>query len=194
MKKILSIFISLSIALMMIPSMAFADNSEESYEGKTIIIYTGNLRGDINNYAKLAQAKKDIKDKGADAVYLVDAGNYLQGKTYANSDRGKSIYELMDAAGYDVAAMGAYEFVFGDATTGQIYHNNLTKYHTQKMLYEGQNELIYGKGMEGKPKATLKAVAAPSFKVISSNITGISSVSMSPSVQTVGEKEQLYAT
>lgn len=193
MKKILSIFISLSIALMMIPSMAFADNSEESYEGKTIIIYTGNLRGDIDNYAKLAQAKKDIKDKGADAVYLVDAGNYLQGKTYANSDRGKSIYELMDAAGYDVAAMGAYEFVFGDATTGQIYHNNLTKYHTQKMLYEGQNELIYGKGMEGKPKATLKAVAAPSFKVISSNITGISSVSMSPSVQTVGEKEQLYA-
>ena len=32
MKKILSIFISLSIALMMIPSMAFADNSEESYQ------------------------------------------------------------------------------------------------------------------------------------------------------------------
>ena len=31
------------------------------------------------------------------------------------------------------------------------------------MLYEGQNELIYGKGMESKPKATLKAVAAPSF-------------------------------
>ena len=115
MKKILSIFISLSIALMMIPSMAFADNSEESYEGKTIIIYTGNLRGDINNYAKLAQAKKDIKDKGADAVYLVDAGNYLQGKTYANSDRGKSIYELMDAAGYDVAAMGAYEFSYVSA-------------------------------------------------------------------------------
>ena len=84
----------------------------------------------------------------------------------------------------DVAAMGAYEFVFGDATTGQIYHNNLTKYHTQKMLYEGQNELIYGKGMEGKPKATLKAVASPSFKVISSNITGISSVSMSPCTST----------
>ena len=70
MKKILSIFISLSIALMMIPSMAFADNSEESYEGKTIIIYTGNLRGDINNYAKLAQAKKDIKDKDANAIQL----------------------------------------------------------------------------------------------------------------------------
>lgn len=192
MKKILSILISLLMIFVMIPSFVFAENGAESYAGKTVVIYTGNLRGNIDDYARLAQAKKDIKDKGADAVYLVAAGNYLQGKTYANSDRGKSIYDLMEAAGYDVAAMGAYEFVFGDATTGQKYHSNLTKYHTQKMLYRGQDELEYNRNMKGNLKGTLKAVAAPSFKVISSNITGTSEVSLSYAVQTVGAVEQLY--
>lgn len=194
MKKILSVLLSLSLVLTMIPSLAMADSTD--YSGKTVILYTGNLRGDVDMYAKMAKAKKDFEDKKADAVYLVDAGNYLQGKTYANATRGEMVYDLMSAAGYDAAAMGAYEFAYADATTGQKYHSNLTKYYTQKMLYKGlESDLSYRVNPPREEVAktkTLKAKAHAPFKVISSNITGTSSVAVDFAAS-IANPEQLYA-
>ena len=143
--KALSVLLSFMMVFGLSVTAVSADETKP-YEGKTVIIYTGNLRGDVDVYPQVAAAKKDFAKQGAD-VYLVDAGNYLQGTTYANSTRGKAIYDLMDAAGYDVAAMGAYEFAYEEASTGQKYHANFTKYHTQKMLYLGQEEMEYNKNM-----------------------------------------------
>ncbi|MDO4860841.1 MAG: hypothetical protein Q4A48_07460, partial [Bacillota bacterium] len=145
MKRLLVLLLSLTLVFTMAPSVAMADDTPD-YSGKTIVIYTANLRGDVDSYARLATAKADFEAKGA-KVFLVDVGNYMQGTIYANNDRGESIFELMDAAGYDVAAMGAYEFVYGDATTGQKWHGNLYNY---------------------KKQTELKAAAG--FKVISSNL------------------------
>ena len=118
MKKSLSLLLAvMMIVALLIPTASAAG----AYEGKTVVIYTGNLNGDVDQYAKVAAAKADYAAKGAD-VLLVDAGNYLQGKAAANVDRGLSIYNLMDAAGYDAAAMGTREFFYADATTGMIYH------------------------------------------------------------------------
>ena len=91
--------LSLLLAVMMIVALLVpAASAAGAYEGKTVVIYTGNLNGDVDLYAKVAAAKADYAAKGAD-VLLVDAGNYLQGKAAANVDRGLSIYNLMDAAG-----------------------------------------------------------------------------------------------
>lgn len=145
---------------------------EIDYANSTVILYTGNVRGNVELYPQIAAAKAAYEAKGA-TVYLVDAGNYLQGTAAANSDRGLTIYNLMDAAGYDVAGMGVYEFVYGPATTGVMYHGNLTKYYTQAELYRGTEELEYQKNSpraEEKVMATREAKAPASFTVICSNL------------------------
>lgn len=143
------------------------------YANSTVILCTGNVRGNVEVYPQIAAAKAAYEAKGS-TVYLVDAGNYLQGTAYANSDRGLTVYNLMDAAGYDVAAMGMYEFVYGDATTGYIYHANLTKYYTQAELLNGAERLEYRKNAPWASDAVMDsrdAKEAASFAVICSNLT-----------------------
>ena len=170
MKKSLSLLLSVMMILALLVPAASAAGA---YEGKTVVIYTGNLNGDVDQYAKVAAAKADYAAKGA-AVLLVDAGNYLQGKAPANVDRGLAIYNLMDAAGYDAAAMGTREFFWADATTGMIYHANLHKYFTQAELLRGAEEQEYRINAPWAPEAVMDsrdAKAPAAFKVISSNVT-----------------------
>ena len=44
---------------------------------------------------------------------LVDAGDYCQGSIFGNMTHGLSVYEAMEAAGYDVVALGNHEFDWG---------------------------------------------------------------------------------
>ena len=143
MKKILSLLLVLVMVLSLCSVTAFA---AENYTGKTVILYTANVRGDVDVYAKVAAAKTAYESAGADVI-LADAGNFLQGTAAANSDRGLGVYDLMDAAGYDVAAMGLAEFGYADATTGYGYHKNVTKYYTQAELQNGAETLTYNKDM-----------------------------------------------
>ena len=166
--------LSLLLAVMMIVALLVpAASAAGAYEGKTVVIYTGNLNGDVDQYAAVAAAKADYAAKGAD-VLLVDAGNYLQGKASANVDRGLAIYNLMDAAGYDAAAMGTREFFYADATTGMIYHANLHKYFTQAELLRGADAEEYRINAPWAAEAVMAsrdAKAPAAFKVISSNVT-----------------------
>ena len=170
MKKLLSMLLAV---VMIVALLVPAASAAGKYNGKTVVIYTGNLNGDVSKYATVAAAKADYAAKGAD-VLLVDAGNYLQGKAAANVDRGLSIYNLMEAAGYDAAAMGTREFFYADATTGMIYHSNLHKYYTQAELLRGAEEKEYQINAPWAPEAvndTRAAKDAAAFKVISSNVT-----------------------
>ena len=186
MKKILSLLLVLVVVLGVFagcgsnttptePSSSgeTTSNAEINYANSTVILYTGNVRGNIEVYPQIAAAKAAYEAKGA-TVILADAGNYLQGAAAANSDRGLTVYNLMDAAGYDVAAMGMYEFVYGEATTGYIYHSNLTKYFTQAELYKGAEALEYRKNAPWAEEAVMgnrDAKTAASFKVVCSNLT-----------------------
>ena len=170
MKKTLSLLLAV---IMIVALLVPAASAAGKYDGKTVVIYTGNLNGDVDQYAKVAAAKADYAAEGAD-VLLVDAGNYLQGAAAANVDRGLSIYNLMDAAGYDAAAMGTREFFYADATTGMIYHSNLYKFYTQAELLRGAEEQEYQKNAPWAPSAVMDTRAAKdaaAFKVVSSNVT-----------------------
>ena len=46
-------------------------------------------------------------------VLLVDAGDHIQGTAYGSMDKGKTVIDLMNAAGYDVSALGNHEFDYG---------------------------------------------------------------------------------
>ncbi|MGM9553524.1 MAG: S-layer homology domain-containing protein [Faecousia sp.] len=170
MKKILSMLLALTLLLaMFVPAASAAGD----YAGKTVLIYTGNLRGDVDIYAKIAGVKAEYEAQDANVI-LVDAGNYLQGSAYANATRGKAITDLMTLVGYDVAAMGKYDFVYGDATTGYVYHGNFYKYYTQAELVNGAEEEEYRQNAPWASEAVMETrpeLVPASFYAVSSNIT-----------------------
>ena len=186
MKKLLSLVLALTMALSLAACGSGAQetgtptdaaqtptDAAVDYANSTVILYTGNVRGNVEVYARIAAARAAYEEKGA-AVYLVDAGNYLQGTAYANSDRGLTVCNLMDAAGYDVAAMGLYEFVYGGATTGNVYHANLTRYFTQAELLQGTPALEYRRNSPRADEAVMgnrEAKDPASFAVVCSNLT-----------------------
>lgn len=166
MKKGWSILLIAAMLLTtLIPSVSAAD----TYQGKTVLLYTGNIRGNIDVYAQIAAVKADYQAKGAEVV-LVDVGNFLQGTAYANSDRGLSVYNLMDAAGYDAAALGKYDFGYGEATTGYLWHSNLHRYYTQAELQNGAEELTYAVNSTGDLTSTRPVKHAAGFTALVSNL------------------------
>ena len=168
MKKVLSLLLTAAMLLSVMATAAFA--AEPSYGGKTVILYTGNIRGDVDVYPQVKAARAAYEAAGAE-VFLVDAGNYLQGAAAANFDRGLSVYNLMDAAGYDVAAMGLAEFGYTDATTGYIYHGNYTRYYTQAELQNGAQAVSYSQNKDGSVTAERAAKEAAAFRTVASNVT-----------------------
>lgn len=170
MKKRFSLLLAALLLISAAPITAFA--ADASYQGKTVILYTGNIRGDVDIYARIKAARDAYERAGADVI-LADAGNYLQGSAASNTDMGLSVYHLMDAAGYDVAAMGLGEFSYTDATTGYVYHGNVTQYHTQAQLQEGTGAVTYNKGRDGSETAELAAKDAAKFQTVASNVTAL---------------------
>ena len=80
--------------------------------GKTIIIHTNDVHGAISRYAYVASLRDNLKGRGADVI-LVDAGDYSQGTPYVSTTKGLDAITMMNAAGYDFAALGNHEFDFG---------------------------------------------------------------------------------
>ena len=85
---------------------------------KLVILHTNDMHGYMQasdtclGIRAVAQLKKDYQQQGYD-VLLMDAGDYLQGSSFANFTQGESVVEVMNAAGYDVAALGNHEFDYG---------------------------------------------------------------------------------
>ncbi len=166
MKKMLSLVL---LAAFLLTAFSPAAGAADSYDGKVVLVYTSNVRGDVDVYAEVASICEKYTMQGAE-VLLLDGGNHLQGTAYANSDRGELVYQLMDAAGYDAVAMGPYDFAYGGATTGYPYHGNFHKYYTQAELYRGAEELTYNVNGNGSVTDMRPAKAPAKFKVICSNL------------------------
>ncbi len=144
-----------------------------SYDGATVILYTANVRGDVAVYSAIAAVRAAYEAQGS-TVYLVDAGNYLQGNAYANYDMGTTVYQLMEVAGYDVAGMGIYDFAHGEAEVGYAAHGDLVKFYTQAELYRGTGALTYQTNApwaKEPVQVTRPAKAAAGFSVICSNLS-----------------------
>ena len=91
-----------------------------------VILYTNDVHTYIDNtqtdddgnvtelltYSSVAALKNDLAAEGKN-VLLVDAGDHVQGTAFGGYDKGMSIVEIMNAAGYDVSAVGNHEFDYG---------------------------------------------------------------------------------
>ena len=117
MKKILT---GILLTFMILQSSVFAERS------KITILYTNDIHTHIDNkikdssknmvpgltYASVSALKKELSDSGEDVV-LVDSGDFSQGTIYGAEDKGKTIIQLMNDSGFDVATIGNHEFDYG---------------------------------------------------------------------------------
>ena len=79
----------------------------------TVIYYTNDVHTYIDgeiSYDNIAWLKQNTD---AATVLLLDAGDAIQGTAYGSMDKGETIIELMNAAGYDLATLGNHEFDYG---------------------------------------------------------------------------------
>ncbi len=95
----------------------YAGNAKIVYSdftGKTVILHTNDVHGQLSGYAYAAALKSRFENAGAEVI-LVDAGDFSQGTTYVSSFKGASAVTMMNAAGYDLVTLGNHEFDFGYA-------------------------------------------------------------------------------
>ena len=91
---------------------------ENAKDTKFVILHTNDVHGYMEDsdsclgMTAVAQLKKDYEKQGYD-VLLMDAGDMLQGNIFAGYSQGKSVVSVMNAAGYDVAALGNHDFDYG---------------------------------------------------------------------------------
>ena len=111
MRKVLALLLSVVMTLTLLVSSAWADEPKP-LDGKTVILHTNDVHGNIKEYAKVAAMKDDYEAQGAQVI-LADAGDYSQGTVYVSLEKGKNAVTMMKAAGYDVATIGNHEFDYG---------------------------------------------------------------------------------
>jgi len=84
-------------------------------QGDIAILYTNDIHTYIDkvlSYDVIAAVKAELANQ-YEYVLLVDAGDHIQGTAYGSMDKGETIINLMNAAGYDLATLGNHEFDYG---------------------------------------------------------------------------------
>ena len=121
MRKILAMVLCLAMVLTF--AVPFASAAEQLNSEDIVILYTNDVHTYIDGelaYDVIAGVKAELK-KQYENVLLADAGDHIQGTAFGSMDKGKTIIDLMNAAGYDVATLGNHEFDYGmDGTMNVI--------------------------------------------------------------------------
>ena len=111
MRKLIAILLALVLVLAIAaPAFAAEEKSED-----IVILYTNDVHTYIDgaiSYDTIAGVKTYLQTQ-YENVLLVDAGDHVQGTAYGSMDKGKTIIDLMNAAGYDLATLGNHEFDYG---------------------------------------------------------------------------------
>ena len=109
LKRVMAVLLALVMILGMIPVTALAEEAKD-----TVILYTNDVHTYINkslSYDNIAAMKQELAKEND--VLLFDAGDEIQGSAYGSMDKGKTIIDLMNASGYDLATLGNHEFDYG---------------------------------------------------------------------------------
>ena len=129
MKKLLAMVLALALVLTM--TVSFAEGAEADwtledyaakanlqyalagdYTGKTVILHSNDVHGQIDGYAYIAGLRDYFVGLGADVI-LTDSGDFSQGSIYVSSTKGAAAVEMMNAAQYDLVTLGNHEFDYG---------------------------------------------------------------------------------
>lgn len=107
MKKLIALVLSLAMVFSLV-----ACGGAETAKEDVAILYTNDVHTYIDgplSYDVIGAIKAELATQYKN-VLLVDAGDHAQGTVYGSMDFGKTIIELMNASGYDLATLGNHEF------------------------------------------------------------------------------------
>ena len=110
-KKLLAVLLVLCM-IFTLSCTALAVEGDASMAGKTVILHSNDVHGNLEGYALMAGLKAEYAAKGADVI-VADCGDFTQGTTYVSFNKGANAVTMMNAAGYDVSTFGNHEFDFG---------------------------------------------------------------------------------
>lgn len=111
MRRGLSLLLVL-VALLGLLAGCAVGAGEAAHRDDIAILYTNDIHTYMDgplSYDVLAGVKQQLQKQYAH-VLLMDAGDHIQGTAYGSMDKGKTVIDLMNAAGYDVATLGNHEF------------------------------------------------------------------------------------
>ena len=84
--------------------------------GRVTILHTNDTHAHVDDgsvsFSEISAEKARLVAQG-EKVILCDAGDYVQGTALGGFDEGRTVIEIMNAAGYDVATLGNHEFDYG---------------------------------------------------------------------------------
>lgn len=108
-KKLLSVVTALSLVF----SMAFpVFAAEEPKETSLVVVHTNDVHSRVDGEAYVSSYVKGLKAEGKN-VLLISAGDAIHGQPFATISRGKSVVDVMNAAGYEFMTAGNHEFNYG---------------------------------------------------------------------------------
>ena len=113
MKKLICAIMILSLLLIPVSNVWAAQPTDE-----VVIFFTNDIHTYIDStitYSQLATLKQSVPGS-----LLVDAGDHIQGTAYGSMDKGKTIIDLMNATGYDLATLGNHEFDYSMEGTKNV--------------------------------------------------------------------------
>ena len=83
---------------------------------RVTVLHTNDTHAHIDDgyvsFSEIAAEKARLEAAG-ESVILADAGDHVQGTPLGGYDSGRSVIDIMNAAGYDVATLGNHEFDYG---------------------------------------------------------------------------------
>lgn len=149
--------------------------------GKLVVLHTNDMHGHYETteeqigIAGVAALKDHYEGLGAD-VLLLDAGDFSQGTTLVNHEKGLKAAEYLVKAGYDAVSLGNHEFDFGfeavqdvaavlKAGNVPILAANVLKKGTEEPFFSASVVLEKGSmkiGIFGLDTAETQTKAAPS--------------------------------
>ena len=91
---------------------AHAKIINSDFSGKTVILHSNDVHGDLMGYSYIPALKAQFEAAGAEVI-LVDAGDFSQGSIYVSLSKGASAVTMMNAVGYDLVTIGNHEFDYG---------------------------------------------------------------------------------
>lgn len=113
MKKVLSMLLTAAMVMgLSVPVLA------GDMDGKLVVMHTNDIHGHYETteeqlgIAGVAALKDSYEAQGAEVI-LLDAGDFSQGTTLVNHDKGMRAVEYLVAADYDAVSLGNHEFDFG---------------------------------------------------------------------------------
>ncbi|MCD7855902.1 MAG: bifunctional metallophosphatase/5'-nucleotidase [Clostridiales bacterium] len=136
-RRLFALLCAVSVMTAMMPEAAYANDNDD-----IVILFESDVHCEISGYTKLASLKKEAEEK-TDYVSVVSCGDFIQGGPIGAVSDGEYIIEIMNAVGYDAAALGNHEFDYTIPRLAELTDMLSAKTLSCNFITTDNSELVY---------------------------------------------------